>query len=316
VDVRPEAVAERPAWEEPGWVDQATAWIDRHVTRTGEIEVVLTRAWSAVARVPTTAGEAWFKEDPPALAFEPALTATLARHRPDLLPEVIAFEGSRLLTSDAGCRLRTQLDKGGPAPSWEELLAGYAQLQIDVAPNAAEALVLGTIDARPQVLEQLSTELPGHGRRAAAVRQAVDGLGRMIPETIVHTEAHDGNFFIRDGHVRLLDWAEAVVSHPFVGPVLPLRFAADRVGAAPGSPEVERLRDAYLEPFTQFGPPAALRRAFEEGYLLGTLVRALSWHAVLAPHDKAVSVELGDPVAAWLELFDGVVNGTITLGGA
>ncbi len=315
MDVRPEAVATLP-WDEPGWLDQATAWIDRHVDRTGDVEVVLSRAWSAVARVPTRDGEAWFKEDPPSLAFEPALTAALARRRPDLLPEVIAFDGPRLLTRDAGRRLRTQLDEGGPAPSWEELLAGYAQLQIDVAPDADEAVALGTLDARPDLLEQLSGELPGHERRGAAIRRALDGLGRMVPDTVVHTEAHDGNLFIRDGHVRLLDWAEAVASHPFVGPVLPIRFAAERVGAAPGSPEVERLRDAYLEPFTQFGPPAALRRAFEEGYLLGTLVRALSWHTVLAPHDHTVAVELGDPVAAWLELFDGVAAGTITLGGA
>ena len=304
------------AWDESEWLGEATAWIDRHVTRAGEIEVVLTRAWSAVARVPTSDGEAWFKQDPPSLAFEPALTAALSRHRPELLPEVIAFEGPRLLTRDAGRRLRTQLDEGGPAPSWEELLTQYAQLQIDLAPAADEAIALGTVDARPELLEQRSAELPGHERRAAVVRQAVAGLGRMIPDTVVHTEAHDGNLFIRDGHVRLLDWAEAVVSHPFVGPVLPLRFAAERIGASPGSPEVERLRDAYLEPFTQFGPPAALRSAFEHGYLLGTLVRALSWNEVLAPHDRAVAVELGDPVPAWLELFDGVANGTITLGAA
>ena len=131
-------MAQRTAWDEPGWLEKATAWIDRHVTRTGELEVVLARAWSAVARVPTSTGEAWFKEDPPALAFEPALTAALARRRPDLLPEVIASAGPRLLTRDAGRRLRTQLDEGGSAPSWEELLARYAQLQIHLAPDAEE----------------------------------------------------------------------------------------------------------------------------------------------------------------------------------
>ena len=314
MDVRPEAVT--LAWDEPGWLDEATAWIDGHVTRTGDVEVVLARAWSAVARVPTTEGEAWFKEDPPTLAFEPALTAALSRLRPDLLPEVIAFDGPRLLTRDAGRRLRTQLDEGAPAPSWEQLLARFAQLQLDLAPASEEAIALGTLDARPEVIEQLSAALPGHPRRTAVVQRAVGGLGRMIPPTVVHTEAHDGNLFIRDGQVRLLDWAEAVVSHPFVGTVLPLRFAAERIGAAPGSPGVERLRDAYLEPFTPFAPPATLRSAFEDGYLLGTLVRALSWDTVLARHDRAVAAELGDPVPAWLEIFDGVEAGTITLGDA
>ena len=166
------------------------------------------------------------------------------------------------------------------------------------------------------MLEQLSAELPGQGRRAAAVRQAVDGLGRMIPETIVHTEAHDGNFFIRDGHVRLLDWAEAVVSHPFVGPVLPLRFAAERVGAAPGSPEVERLRDAYLEPFTQFGPPAALGGRSRTATCSARSCGRSRGTRCSCRTDQAVAVELGDPVAAWLELFDGVATGTTTLGGA
>lgn len=136
-----------------------------------------------------------------------------------------------------------------------------------------------------------------------------DGPRGGDPATVVHTEAHDGNLFVAQGHVRLLDWAEAVVSHPFVGMVLPLRFAAERTGDSP-----ELLRDAYLEPFTNLCPMPELREAFTHGYLLGTLVRALSWHALeLTPE---VSAELGNPVPAWLELFDGVSDGRITLGEA
>jgi hypothetical protein len=71
-----------------------------------------------------------------------------------------------------------------------------------------------------------------------------------------------------------------------------------------------------LEPFTGYAPIAELREAFAHGYVLGTLVRALSWHAVLAPHDAAVAAEVGDPVRSWLEVFDGVADGTITLGDA
>ena len=273
------------------------------------VELVLARAWSAVARVPTADGEAWFKEAPPALAFEPSLTAVLSARRPDLLPEVIAHEGPRLLTRDAGRRLRTQLDEGGAAPPWESLLAQQAELQLDLVPDTDAALTLGVLDARPGLLEELSDELPGGEDRRDAVRRAVEGLGEAVPATVVHTEAHDGNLFVADGRVRLLDWAEAVVSHPFVGMVLPLRFAAERTGGSP-----ERLCDAYLEPFARFAPLPQLREAFAHGYLLGTLVRALSWNVLAMPPE--VSAGLGDPVPSWLEVFVGVSDGTITLGEA
>lgn len=271
---------------------------------------MLARFWSAVARVPTRDGEAWFEEDPQPLVFEPALTAALARRRPAVLPEVIAFEGSRLLTRDAGSRLRTRLDSGGRAPSWEELLFGHGELQLDLAPAVGEALALGVLDARPERLEELSAGFPGHARRRDAIRRAVAGLGSAVPISVVHTEAHDGNLFIAaNDHVRLLDWAEAVVSHPFVGMVLPLRFAVERTRSSP-----ERLRDAYLEPFTSLAPLAELQESFFHGYLLGALVRALTWAALDAPRE--VSAELGDPVPAWLEIFDGIAAGTITLGEA
>ena len=277
---------------------------------------MLAREWSAVVRVPTVDGTAWFKEVPPSLAFEPPLTALLAARRPDRLPETIAVEGRRLLTRHAGRRLRAQLDDGGATPPWPELLALQAELQLDFAPDTDQALALGTPDARPALLPALVAELPGWAVRGETVQRAVEGLGDAVPISVVHTEAHDGNLFVHDGHVRVLDWAEALVSHPFVGSVLPLRFAAERLGAAPGSAEVERLRDAYLEPFTRCAPPRELRGQFGHGYLLGTLVRAFAWHVVLASEPRERAIELGYPVAAWLGLFDGVADGTVSLGDA
>lgn len=265
---------------------------------------MLARAWSAVVRVPTSGGGVWFKEDPPPLAFEPPLTELLACRRPDRLPETIAAEGPRLLTRHAGARLRAHLDEGGEAPPWPELLAVHAELQVDFAADAGEALRLGVPDARSASLPDAAIGLPGGEQRLDAVRRAVESLGDAVPTTVTHTEAHDGNLFIRDGHVRFLDWAEAVVSHPFVGIVLPLRFAVERTGAA-----AEPLRDAYLEPFTSFAPMTELRDAFAHGYLLGTFVRALTWHWLGADDPE-------DPVAAWLEIFDGVADGTISLGEA
>jgi hypothetical protein len=131
-------------WDEPGWLDRATSWIDRQVERTGEVELERTRPWAVVARVPTAAGLLWFKESPPAHAFEPALTALLARRRPDAVPDVVAAEGARLLTRDVGPRLRDVLDAGATEPRWEDTLALWAEEQIEFAALVDEALAVGT----------------------------------------------------------------------------------------------------------------------------------------------------------------------------
>ena len=271
---------------------------------------MLARPWSAVVRVPTADGDVWFKELPSSLAFEPALTAALAERHPDRVPEVIAAEGSRLLTRDAGRRLRNVHDEGGDAPSWDELLPAYAELQIELVAETEEALALGAPDRRPEHLAALVKEMRGWDDADDTINEAVEGLGTTIPATVVHEEATDGNLFVRHGRVRFIDWGEASISHPFTGALLPLRVATERSG------EPEVLRDLYLEPFTRYAPIAELRRSFAHAYQLAPVVRAAGWHETLAPHDRSIAEELGDPVAGWREVFDGIAAGTITLGEA
>ncbi len=129
-------------------------------------------------------------------------------------------------------------------------------------------------------------------------------------------EAHDGNVFVRDGRPYFLDWAEAIVSHPFVGPLLALRAATERAGLEPGSAGVERLRDLYLEPFTRFAPLPELQELFWAGYLLTPVSRAYVWHRTLASLPPSVKAEHGDPVSGWRDVLRGLVDGTTTLGGA
>ncbi|MGH3081910.1 MAG: phosphotransferase, partial [Gaiellaceae bacterium] len=198
------------AWEQPDWLDEATAWIDEHVERTGEVELMLARPWSAIVRVPAAGGHVWFKENGPASAYEPALTELLVRKRPEQLPEIISWEGSRILTKDAGPRLRNVLDAGGTSPSWEEILPLYAEFQIAFMDDADHALALGTPDDRPQLLPERYEALGGD--RLDAVRAAADRLSGSLPLTVAHMEAHDGNIFVRDGRPVFIDWAEAVVT--------------------------------------------------------------------------------------------------------
>jgi hypothetical protein len=277
---------------------------------------VRTRPWAAVARVATADGLVWFKDNPAGNAFEPNLTALVARLRPDAVPEVVAHEGPRLLTRDVGPRLRDVFDAGASEPSWEEVLALYGEVHADLTAVADEARALGAPDERPQRLPELYEQFAGRDESYGRVVEAAAALGESVPAGVVHQEAHDGNVFVRDGRPVFIDWAEASVTHPFLGPLLPLRFATERLGYEPGSREVERLRDAYLEPFTRFAPAAELRRAFAHAYLLAPIGRAQVWHRILGPLAPEVSAAYDDPLSAWLDILRGIANGDVLLGAA
>jgi Phosphotransferase enzyme family len=277
---------------------------------------MLKRPWSAVVRVPTADGDVWFKEVPPPLAFEPPLTAALAARRPDRVPEPIASEGMRLLTRDAGRRLRNVYAEVAGGPPWAEVVALYAELQVEFSRFVDEALACGTPDRRPTAVPAAAAELPGWAEALADLRRDAEELGDAVPLTVVHEEPTDGNVFVRGGQIRFIDWGEACVSHPFVGALMLLRVDNGRDRFAPGSPAVERLRDAYLEPFTVFAPASELRRLFDRAYSLATAVRALGWHAILSPLDPSAEGHPGDVIGAWLGVWRGIAGGTTRLGDA
>ena len=221
-----------------------------------------------------------------------------------------------MLTRDVGPRLRAVHDAGASEPAWEDLLRLYAELQIDFAEQADAALELGTPDERVQTLAATAASLSADDDAVRRVAAAAARISDTLAPTVVHMEAHDGNIFLRDGEAVFIDWAEAVVTHPFLGPLLPLRSATERLGYVPGSREVERLRDAYLEPFTSFASMSELRDSFSDAYLLAPVCRAHMWQEIVGPLQPAVSTAYGDPVRGWLEILRGLLDGTIALGGA
>ena len=219
-----------------------------------------------------------------------------------------------MITKHVGPRLRDLLDSGDPAPSWEEILTLYAELQLEFMQVADRALAVGAPDDQPELLPERYIALGGD--RVEAVRAAAERVAGSLPLTVAHMEAHDGNIFVRGGRPILIDWAEAVVTHPFIGPLQALRGATERLGYEHGSVEVERLRDVYLEPFTGFAPMAELRELFADGYLLHGVSRAELWRRTLSPLPPEARSEYGKPVAAWLAIIEDLVDGTTTLGGA
>jgi hypothetical protein len=86
------------------------------------------------------------------------------------------------------------------------------------------------------------------------------------PETMQHDDLHGANVYRRGGALRILDWGDSCVSHPFLTSFVTFLHLEELDGVAPDDTLFARLRDAYLEPW---GSPAELRETFGLALRLG-----------------------------------------------
>lgn len=244
--------------------------------------MVRDRAWATTWRIPTADGDVWLKACAPSHAFEPELVAELARCRPDLLPRVLACDAARgwLLTADAGTSFR-QL--GNSPELWLRLLPRYAELQRDA--TVAAAVPDRTLERWPELYEGLAaSDLPLepaeverlHGLAPRFAEQCDELAGYGLRAAIQHDDLHDTNAFVDGDRLRIADWGDASLSHPFASLVVPFRFLEERNGLRPGDPWFARLRDAYLEPWG-----SGLGDALELAERLGRFAHAFGWVSLL-----------------------------------
>jgi len=287
------------AWTDPLWLAEAHAWIEERVAQlggrlVGPIDQHHVYPWSTVMRVPTSSGDVYFKANSEASQWEAALVTLLAARRPDCVPPLLAADLERgwMLMADAGTRVREIVERERDLARWLEILPLYAGLQLDLAADAEEMLMLGVPDLRlsrlPAKYEEMLDsllDLPSRDRRrlvgsVGRVREMCEELaGYGLPESIQHDDFHDGQVFVRDGRYLLLDWGDACVSHPFftlaVTLVGVLSWGLDDIQ---GSVDVEPFRDAYLDPFTRIAEGADLDAASETAMRLGWICRAVNMH--------------------------------------
>jgi hypothetical protein len=264
-------------------------WIRASVEPVGEIEIEHEEPWATVLRVPLADGVAWFKACAPVQAFEPRLTAQLFERWPVLLPEVLAFDENRawLLLADAG----TSVDEfGNPPEAWLEILPRYAELQRGEVSHLFDHLAHGVPDRRLERLpagyeELLRLDVPLERPEIDRLREfqprfaqlCVELAAAGVAESIQHDDLHCWNLYRDPDRLRVLDWGDASVSHPFASLVVTFRFLEEVTKLAPGDPWFARLRDAYLEPW---GP--GLVDVFSLAYRVGSFARAIAYIPVRA----------------------------------
>jgi hypothetical protein len=297
-------------WEDPAFLTEARAWIESTVTVAGEIEQPHVRPWSTVLRVPTRAGDVWFKAALPGLDHDAGVTAILARVRPDAVLAPLAVDPDRgwMILPDGGERLREVLDRERHPRRWLEVMPLYSELQIAATPVVDDLLAAGLPDYRsarmPELVEATALRLELSVPEPERVRELADELAALgIAETAQHDDLHDGNVFVRsDDGYAVFDWGDGCVSHPFCSLVVGLRGIAYRFELAEHDADLERVRDAYLEPWTGHADRTSLLRAVELSAVVGRLSRTLSWLRAVGDESLAVG-ESAESARYWFGEF-------------
>lgn len=266
-------------------------------------------------RAATRDGDLYLKACGPSQAHEPALTALLAGDGGPVVPTPLAVHSREpwMLLADGGRKLRDAFAGDALFEAWVRILPRYAELQRQFLQHDDELLATGLPDRR---LEGLALQLeplladdrvvgPAGGlseEGRAALRSLLPTIAARcadlaalgIGATAQHDDLHDGNVLVGREEV-VFDWGDACLTHPFLTLCVTLRSAAQRAGLAIDDHAIQRLRDAYLEPWGDLAPVRALREAAELARVLGAATRALSWFRVVT----IVGGSLDDP-DGWL----------------
>lgn len=303
-----EALAEPPppkrvAWARPGFLAEAGAWIEEQLAAhgfaaTGPLEMKRNWSLSALLRVPTTGGDCYFKAIPALFEQEPALTDHLSRRFPGRVPAVIGYEAGRhwlLMRGFDGAPLG---DQAAPEP-WLAALRGYAEMQVELVPEAPGLLALGCPDRRALLLEgqvdDVLADTDGmlidhpYGLSAAdaarlqalgpALRQACRAFAALpLPPTLEHGDLHGHNIALTAGGGYLYyDWSDGCLAPPFFGlPAFLETSKADWHAA---------LTVAYTAPWLPYTDAATLARARRLARPLSDLHMALSYVWIRAQTD-------------------------------
>ena len=321
----------KPAWMQSAWFKQASDWIQiqlkhQDITVTGPIEQPHVRPWSTVLRIPTTSGFFYFKAVAAILGHEPTVTQALSSWQPDCTPTILATDLERgwMLMADGGMRLRETLSVHQDILHWEKLLPVYAEMQINLVKHIPLLLASGTPDRRLSRLYDLYVQLlsdrsllyidqPGglleteyqclYDSGEYFSEQCKHLLDYPIPESINHGDFHDGNIFFNRGHYIFFDWGDSSVTHPFFSIRTVFVSIENTFGAAERTPEVDRLRDAYLEPWTCFASREQLRTGFGLSQRLSPISSAISWYHVLSNLDGSARQDYNEAIPSLLQEF-------------
>ena len=309
----------RPAWFLPGWFDLVEGWIDSvlagsGVRRTHPIEAVKMWSISAVARVPTDGGDLWFKAPCEHFMAEARVHSTVERLFPELVPTLVAVdesEGWLLMEPMTGEQEATRAPGAGleVATRWAAAqIAAVAHVDELVAGGCRRRGVSETVAGFRNLLSTSSELALLTAEEIAAIQGCAGPLEALvrelwacgIPDTLAHGDLHLGNVAWDGADLRIFDWTDGCVSHPF----LDASHLAHFTRAVPGDAGLE---STYAEQWRSAYPDAEIDRALQLAPLVDLVFQAITFDDIVNTTEPMSRWELGGVVADILRTLPGKV---------
>ncbi|HXD27014.1 MAG TPA: hypothetical protein VN609_13855 [Propionibacteriaceae bacterium] len=324
-------------WTSTTFIESARTWTAAQlgpggIRLTGKWEQTHARVWSSTIRFETTEGRVWFKVNGPGTAYEAKLVGLLDELRPGLAPQLLADDEAVAwsMTRDAGPMLRSKAEPDALWGYWERLLPRYGESQLALATDHSRMLACGTPDRGPvqlplefgRLLDKLAARPIEQGGLTQQQAAALEGVlppyeGRCaelaaspIPDSLQHDDLHSNNVgWPREmadlSSVRIIDWGDASIGHPFGTMLATLNSIAFEAGVPVDGRQFHdsrmlRLRDAYLEPFSSMCGVEELRRSVALARSTGCVTRALAWERALQEASLSTIAKYEFPVRTWL----------------
>jgi predicted transcriptional regulator len=285
----------RAPWAVHGWYDAATEWVQSQLVEHGVMPAgppEQVKQWdiSSILRAHTNDGDYYLKVGNSLFAHEPVITQALARMFPGQVsgPMAVLMEPEQgwMLLRDFGGHVLGE----GTATQLEDVLRLHASIQIGCVERVDELLAARLPDRRLKVLAAQVDEVLADpnsldgitDEEIAKLRAAAPQIKAMcaqlesygVPQTLLHGDFHGGNIIVQEGKCLIFDWADACIAHPFFD----LFIVPDGKGNEAMTPEEsDRLRDIYLEFWTEYAPMDQLREAARLARILGAFHQAISY---------------------------------------
>jgi hypothetical protein len=293
------APQQRPDWFQAGWYDRVEDWIDECLSVRGSrrTEPVRThRVWSisAVLEVPTSDGTLWFKACCDHFRAEAAILHRLSQRLPDLVPTVVAAdeaEGWLLMEPLAGASDRAEGAAEALAPVWAAAqLASLTWLDELRTAGCPDRGVEPTLAAWHRVLaHDPEMALLSDDERAAVLGATDEVEARVrefwstgLPDTLAHGDLHPGNVAYDGQDLRLFDWTDACISHPFLDGSHLTYFVASHDADA----DADRQLADFAEPWREAYPEADVDRALALAPLADLVFQTVTFAAIAAATEE------------------------------